>query len=317
MALKTYNPYALFLCASTGASTAELVTTPIDFLKTRLQLLGQSPTLHAPPRGASQVLRDVVEKEGPLALYRGLQPALLRQATYGSLRVGLYEPIKDQLSYALPGIAGPAGGGSGQLGVPPPLLVKLLSGCASGGLAAGLTTDVCKVRMETDGLAASPGEKPRYGSVFNALRTIFVKEGLGGLYAGVRPTVARAAVVAAVELATYDEIKMEVLVLIFGLDGRSPATHVLAACAAGWCSAIVSSPFDVVKSRMMTQPVGPSGAPALYATTLKCFAATVKNIWFGALWKGVGSAMARQGPHCVVNYTVMEQMRNRFFTEGQ
>merc|ERR1719331_264697 len=39
----------------------------------------------------------LVKAEGPSALFMGLPPALVRQSTYGSLRYGLYGPIKTQL----------------------------------------------------------------------------------------------------------------------------------------------------------------------------------------------------------------------------
>merc|ERR1719487_1324805 len=39
----------------------------------------------------------MVKSEGPGALFKGLPPALVRQSTYGSLRYGLYTPMKDML----------------------------------------------------------------------------------------------------------------------------------------------------------------------------------------------------------------------------
>merc|ERR1719331_3215742 len=39
----------------------------------------------------------MVKAEGPGSLFKGLPPALVRQSTYGSLRYGLYGPIRDAL----------------------------------------------------------------------------------------------------------------------------------------------------------------------------------------------------------------------------
>jgi len=36
--------------------------------------------------------------EGVGALWKGIEPALWRQASYGSLRYGLYAPIKEQIA---------------------------------------------------------------------------------------------------------------------------------------------------------------------------------------------------------------------------
>ena len=41
----------------------------------------------------------IISEEGAQTLYRGLSPALLRQATYGTIKFGLYYRIKE----ALPG----------------------------------------------------------------------------------------------------------------------------------------------------------------------------------------------------------------------
>ena len=79
----------------------DVVTMPIDVTKTRLQLSGEG--------GAQKLYKNALDcavqtarKEGVTALWKGLEPALWRQASYGSLRYGLYGPIKDRLA---PGVA--------------------------------------------------------------------------------------------------------------------------------------------------------------------------------------------------------------------
>jgi hypothetical protein len=47
--------------------------------------------------GAVDAFQKIVSKEGVRALWKGLSPALVRQSTYGSLRYGLYTPIKKVL----------------------------------------------------------------------------------------------------------------------------------------------------------------------------------------------------------------------------
>jgi hypothetical protein len=41
--------------------------------------------------------------------------------------------------------------------------------------------------------------------------------------------------------------------------------------ASGFFCAITSSPFDVVKSRVMGQPVGPNGKGLYYSGMIDCF----------------------------------------------
>jgi hypothetical protein len=56
--------------------------------------------------------------------------------------------------------------------------------------------------------SAAPASAPRYRNVVHAFTTIARSEGLKGLYRGVGPTMQRAAVIAGVELASYDEAKV-------------------------------------------------------------------------------------------------------------
>jgi hypothetical protein len=230
--------------------------------------LGKAPKYTS----ALRAFPTIVREEGFLALYKGVQPALLRQATYGSLRIGLYEPVKSLLGTTNP--SGLRSDGS------PSLLNKILAGVASGAIGSAICnpTDVVKVRMQ-----AAHGA--RYRGVADAFTTIYKLEGFRGLYRGVSPTVQRAAVVAAVELASYDECK-GLLVHYAGLREKSLITHFAASISAGFLVTIFSSPLDVVKSRVMNQPVDALGRGLRYSSTVDCFRKSVQAEGLGSLWKG-------------------------------
>lgn len=68
---------------------------PIDVVKTRLQMDGAGGVKAY--KGAMDCASQLVKAEGPGSLFKGLPPALLRQSTYGSLRYGLYGPIRNSL----------------------------------------------------------------------------------------------------------------------------------------------------------------------------------------------------------------------------
>lgn len=68
---------------------------PIDVVKTRLQMDGSGGVKQY--SGSVDCATKLVRSEGPTSLFKGLPPALLRQSTYGSLRYGLYGPIKDSM----------------------------------------------------------------------------------------------------------------------------------------------------------------------------------------------------------------------------
>jgi len=84
-----------------------------------------------------------------------------------------------------------------------------------------------------------------YGLFFKIAK----EEGILGLWRGVGATCGRATALSAVELASYDDIKMRLLHSEYFREGLS--LHLSSALCAGFLASLASSPFDVVKSRIM------------------------------------------------------------------
>jgi len=70
-------------------------------------------------------------------------------------------------------------------------------------------TGLVKVRMQADGMQGTT--RRSYGGLFASFWRIIKEEGVLGLWKGVGATCGRATVLAAVELASYDEIKSRFL----------------------------------------------------------------------------------------------------------
>jgi hypothetical protein len=122
--------------------------------------------------------------------------------------------------------------------------------------------------MQVDGMDA--GAK-RYRGMIHAFSSIVREEGVARLWRGAAPAVSRATVLAAVELASYDEVKAQLL--LRGVIERGTVAGVFASSmCSGLLGAISSSPFDVVKSRLMGQPVDAGGRGLLYGGMGHCFA---------------------------------------------
>lgn len=141
---------------------------------------------------------------------KGLEPALWRQATYGSMRYGFYTPIKELLA---PGVEKQ----DLHLGH------KITAGALSGALSSAICNpaDLVKVRMMADGMksGATAGgggmaagvQTAKYRWFWPSMFQIARQEGILGLWQGTGPTCARATALAAAELATYDHIKQTIL----------------------------------------------------------------------------------------------------------
>jgi hypothetical protein len=282
-----------------AACCGEAATFPLDFTKTRLQLqneLGRSLAGGAkaePARGMLATGAHILRTEGLLAMYGGLSAAALRQFVYGGIGVGLYVPMRRLVI----GDADPKRA---------PLWQRMLAGALSGSLGQIVANpfDVVKVRLQADGRLKALGQQPRYTGTLHALRVIAAEEGARGFLKGMAPSVGRAAVINGCGIASYDQTK----VVVTSLTGRSEGLvpQVLGSLVSGLVSALVSTPFDVIKTRMMNQPS--SGAGRLYSGPIDCAIKTARAEGLLGLYKGFTPAYARLAPHRVVHFVCLEQL---------
>lgn len=170
------NVYKGLLFGGISSCTAEVITLPIDCVKTRMQI--RSGFIQSSQYTNSfSAFKSIINTEGPKALFKGLSPALLRQSTYGSMRYGFYHP----------------------------LWKKVVAGSAAGAVSSIVANPLVKIRMQADGMAGTSSRG--YGGLFGAFSTIVKEEGVLGLWKGVGATCGRATALSAAELASYDDIK--------------------------------------------------------------------------------------------------------------
>lgn len=79
----------------------------------------------------------------------------------------------------------------------------MLAGAA--GAFVGTPAEVALIRMTSDG-RLPPAERRNYKNVFNALTRITTEEGVTTLWRGAVPTIGRAVVVNAAQLASYSQV---------------------------------------------------------------------------------------------------------------
>ncbi|XP_008806179.1 mitochondrial uncoupling protein 3 [Phoenix dactylifera] len=283
---------------SLSAAVAETATFPIDIIKTRLQLHGESAHL-CPPAGTSaagnalRVASEIWRKGGVLGFYSGLSPAVLRHLFYTPIRIVGYEHLRS------------AAGTDGSL------LGKALAGGASGVLAQVVASpaDLIKVRMQADSRLLSQGLQPRYAGIFDALTKIIQTEGFLGLWRGVFPNAQRAFLVNMGELTCYDHAKHFIIRKQICED--NVFAHTSASIASGLSATALSCPADVVKTRMMNQASGKK-TQTLYRNSYDCLVKTVKFEGMMALWKGFFPTWARLGPWQFVFWVSYEKFRQAY-----
>ncbi|KAG0562895.1 hypothetical protein KC19_9G180600 [Ceratodon purpureus] len=289
---------------------AGFATHPLDLIKVRMQLQGEgasAPALayalqggnaHSPAvarPGPFGVGIDVARSEGVGALYSGVSATLLRQVLYSSTRMGLYEYLKREWR------------DESQEGSGIPLYKKVTAALVSGGFGAvvGNPADLAMVRMQADG-RLPVHERRNYTGVGNALLRMVKQDGVASLWTGSAPTVTRAMLVTAAQLATYDQIKDSIIEHDAVPEGL--ATQVVASCGAGVLASVASNPIDVVKTRVMNMKVA-EGEAAPYRGALDCAVKTVRAEGPMALYKGFIPTVTRQGPFAIVLFLSLEQIK--------
>ncbi|CAM9495477.1 unnamed protein product [Ectocarpus sp. 4 AP-2014] len=278
--------YANFVVAGASGMSAWVFIHPADLIKTRMQLLGDSK------KGATAVSvgKDLVKNEGVTALYAGLSAALARQASYTTLRLGLYDLLRklvlDSRTTDMNGV---------QL-----LLLRILIGAVSGGMASfcSCPIEVCLVRMQADGKL--PKDQQRgYRGVFHALYRIASDEGALAYWRGGGTTVLRAMVVSVSQIATYDQAKASLAPYVQGFR-----QHLVAGVISALTFTTISMPFDTVKTRVQQEK---AGKKPRYTGTFNALATIARTESLGSLWTGFPPYLLAKGTLTVILFLIKEQ----------
>jgi solute carrier family 25 protein 14/30 len=277
------------------------MTFPSDLIKTRLQLQGGGVTDKSSKgknkyRGMLHCARSIVKQEGLTALYNGIKPALLRQATFGTLKLGFYHYTKKMLSSMT----------KRKSSNDHSLISNMLCGMISGASAISICnpTDVLKVRMQSKKCPTHTS------SMTQMFKEMYQQEGFSGLYRGVLPNAQRAAIITALELSTYDSSKKLLTTHLSIMRPESLITHLTAGSMAGLIATVGALPIDVIKTRMMSQRVVKGGSARIYQGSLDCLLTTVRSEGVAALYKGFLPSYLRIAPFNIIFFLTYEKLIN-------
>uniref|UniRef100_A0A8C8MMP8 Mitochondrial uncoupling protein 2 n=1 Tax=Oncorhynchus tshawytscha TaxID=74940 RepID=A0A8C8MMP8_ONCTS len=263
-----------FVGAGTAACIADLVTFPLDTAKVRLQIQGEAQLGHGAQavryRGVFGTITTMVRTEGARSLYSGLVAGLQRQMSFASVRIGLYDSMKQFYTH-----------GSDSASI----VTRLMAGCTTGAMAVMFAqpTDVVKVRFQAQ-VRLADGVK-RYNGTMDAYRTIARDEGVRGLWKGW-------------PVLKYTEKNVLKSMFLYNLP-----CHFTAALGAGLCTTIVASPVDVVKTRFMNSTSGQ------YSSAINCAYTMLTKEGPTAFYKGFVPSFLRLGSWNIVMFVSYEQIK--------
>ncbi|KAK9302745.1 hypothetical protein QLX08_005363 [Tetragonisca angustula] len=285
---KTVPTSINFLFGGTAGMAATCVVQPLDLIKNRMQLSGTKTS-------TISVISSILKNEGVLALYSGLSAGLLRQASYTTTRLGTYEWLSQLTSKDSQ----------------PNFIMKVLIGCTAGcvGAFVGTPAEVALIRMTADGRLPI-AERRNYKNAFNALARIVKEEGFLALWRGTIPTMGRAMVVNAAQLASYSQSKE--MLLNTGYFENNITLHFVSSMISGLVTTAASMPVDIAKTRIQNMKVV-DGKPE-FKGAVDVIIQVCRNEGIFSLWKGFFPYYARLGPHTVLTFIFVEQMRNFYKT---
>ncbi|KAJ3994225.1 mitochondrial carrier [Lentinula boryana] len=282
-----------FWLGGVAASMAASCTHPLDLTKVRMQTIKAGPGIKPP--SMFFVLRKSIVQQGLRGIYTGLTASLLRQMSYSLVRIGAYEEMKRWLS---------------QNGKPSSMQL-LAAACLAGGLGgiAGNPADILLVRMTSD--VIKPQEyRFNYSNALSGLANLAEQEGIKGMTRGLGTNVARAMLMNASQVGSYDLFKSALLnrtipVLDYQLHD-SLALHTLSSLLAGTFATTVCSPADVLRTRVMTSTANDS--------VLHILKTSLQKEGPKFLFKGWTPAFIRLGPNTVLLFVFYEQLKKGWST---
>lgn len=276
-----------FLFSSAAPSAAAVFTNPFAVAKTQIQVQAAGAKAF---RGTFHFFQATFKADGVAGLQRGLVTSIMREASKNVFRLGLYRPIIGRMHEPSQG--------------PAPVWKRMVAGALSG--AAGAVScnpfEVVRVRMQAQSSLATGAHQYGYRGVGDAFRRIVREEGVAGLYKATGASVARSMVGTSVNLTSYTLIRENAVARLGAGDG--PVTDVCTALLSGLLTTVAMSPVDVVRTRLMNQP-----EPPVYRGVAHALVSIVRNEGPRALFLGVWPAYLRLGPHFVLTFVFLEQLR--------
>ena len=177
-----------FAAGGLAGVASQALVYPLEVIKTRLAV---TPPGSAGGDGIAAMASHVVAREGARGLFRGLAPSVVGIFPYAGIDLMANSILKDALARRCEGAGKEPG------------VVQLL-GC---GMASSTTAMLCtyplnliRTKLQTSGMEGAV----KYAGPVDCFRRVVAKDGLGGLYRGVAPNLAKVLPATSVSYAVYD-----------------------------------------------------------------------------------------------------------------
>jgi len=213
----------------------------------------------------------------------------LRQASYSTVRFGIYDVLTHQIS--------PNGEA---ISYPTRVFMAATAGFLGG--IVGNPGDMINVRMQND-MKLPPESRRNYKNALDGCMRVIRQEGPLKLFNGVEWASSRAVMVTIGQLCFYDIVKDKLLTFRHFEDNS--ITHVASSFVAGSIATALAQPVDVLKTRAM------NSAPGEFTSAFHLFTHTLRQ-GLPTFYKGFIPALTRLVPHTIATFIFKEQLRLHF-----
>jgi len=260
---KSKNFWVNAIGGSIAGGVECLINWPSEVIKTELQMQSKAKPVYS---GYIDCGRKKIQAQGVKSLYRGMVPVLLGSMPKAGVRFGGNTFYRGLLSSE-----------DGKIST---------MGVLGAGLMAGATEALLVVTpMETLKTRLINANKPFVSGTMHLIKT----EGIGAMYKGVVPTVAKQSLNQGTRFLVYDQV-MGLVLATTGAETPGSLEAVMGGMVAGAASVLVNQPLDTIKTLMQ------SSEAAKYKSTLDCIAQVVKHEGIGAVYKGLIPRLVRVCP---------------------
>lgn len=272
-----------------------LVCHPLDTIKVRMQLSRRARAPGTKPRGFLTTGAEIVKRETPLGLYKGLGAVVTGIVPKMAIRFTSYEWYKQLLARKDGTVSGQA--------------------TFTAGLAAGVTEavavvtpmEVVKIRLQAQHHSmADPLDIPKYRNAAHALYTVAKEEGVSALYRGVSLTALRQGSNQAVNFTAYTELRAA-LQKYQGETDLPGWQTALIGLVSGAMGPLSNAPIDTIKTRLQKTPAE-EGETAI-GRIMKIARDMWKQEGTRSFYKGITPRIMRVAPGQAVTFTVYEYLK--------
>ncbi|KAL7073894.1 hypothetical protein ACQ4LE_006525 [Meloidogyne hapla] len=276
-----------------------LIIQPLDVVKIRFQL--QEEPLYGVNRGKYsgrmlKTMKMIWKEEGFKALWRGHIPGQALSVSYGVIQYSTFEALSSEIVKL----------GFGKY----KMTADFLCGSIAGSLATACSMpfDVIRTRM-----VVSQG----YRNLLHPINKTWTKEGIGGFFHGLTPSLAQIALNAGIKFTAYNWINS--LSQKRHIDNKiekeshsniiKQLNRLASGALAGIVAKTITYPLDLVRHRLQINErirPGAFGQTTAYGGMMATIRGIIKHEGFTSLYKGIWPALLKESTQTALSFFFYE-----------